>query len=746
MKRLEYIQSTREQRIDTGLKLDNTCEIEMRVAQLKCDGFLYWLRLIGSNGEMEIICQQGTDNSISVNWVGNSWSNLKSIEYEVPYTLKLNAEGFFVDGEQVYVNTNKPTFSTNNTITIFSYPTDSGNSMNRMRLYELTIRRGGVEIAHFLPYLDDNGVPCIYDDINEVFKYDTIYTTPFEYLEYGYKWDKIVENYNRTEKIYAVKWKNSGSFEGFFSEIPNVNADDATLWNYYGLDNAEMGYCTENRFDCTRKQFSNRFYGFIDEKWENQTHTIKVSDGYVFTFPKEMYWAGKITNYDYAAAANCFEVLIMDKSLIVEPEEIEFGYNGGSQQINIVSRGEYTYTTDGDFDFRQNEDGILVTAQFNSGDADKVGSVVFTSEDGEVVTVSINQKHMLIPFVVDKYKHYDYNIYKEYRNNSVVKKVMRNNALVYVGSVIKPTLKLEKKEISVFKQGGTIFVGVTSNTQYTATSDADYVSVEVVDGGINIVADPQTGVSMVTITVTAGNDDTVVTDTITLTYVTQNDNEIWFTTVNNETPISSLYGFTVYNFMGNPLSKTLLQYGDKWILRCSQPIAKTRGNFFYNTGNGPQITSISLPRTLNEMGTYLTFYGQENLQSIDGESPLIVDGHYLYTDTNHKVLLAAKSGEDVMTIPEGTTELYGYAISYNHVTKVIDLPSTITKIGEYCFEDSRAFNKLRMRMDEPPTAGTGMFNAVNQSGEIVVNQNQSTVGWSIVFPKPSNFTFVNATE
>lgn len=617
MKRLEYIQSTREQRIDTGLKLDNTCEIEMTVAQLQSTGFLYWLRLIGSNGEMEIICQQGTDNSISVNWGGNGWSNLKTVEYEVPYTIKLNADGFFVDGEEVYVNTNKPTFSTNNTITIFSYPTDAGYKMNRMRLYELTIRRAGVEIAHFLPYLDDNGVPCIYDDINEVFKYDTIGTTPFYYLE---------------------------------------------------------------------------------------------------------------------------------QSFSVEPDEIEFGYKGGSQQINIDSRGEYTYTTDGDFEFTENEDGILVTAQFNNGDADKVGSVVFTSEDGEVVNVSITQKHMLIPFVVDKYKHYDYNIYKEYRNNSMVKKVMRNNALVYVGPVVKPTLKLEKKEISVFKQGGTIFVGVTSNTQYTATSDADYVSVEVVDGGINIIAEPQTQVSIVTITVTAGNDDTVVTDTITLTYLIQNDNEIWFTTVNNETPISSLYGFNVYDFMGNLLSKTLLQDGDKWILRCSQPIAQTRGNFFYNTWNGPQITSISLPRTLVQMGTYLTFYGQENLKSIDGESPLIVDGHYLYTDTSHKVLLAAKSGEDVMTIPEGTTELYGYAISYNHVTKVIDLPSTITKIGGYCFEDSRAFNTLRMRMDEPPTAGTGMFNAVNQSGEIVVNQNQSTVGWSMVFPKPRNFTFVNATE
>lgn len=49
------------------------------------------------------------------------------------------------------------------------YRTNNSAMLNPIRLYALSIARGGTPVRNFIPVLDGNGVPCLYDKISGTF-------------------------------------------------------------------------------------------------------------------------------------------------------------------------------------------------------------------------------------------------------------------------------------------------------------------------------------------------------------------------------------------------------------------------------------------------------------------------------------------------------------------------------------------------------------------------------------------------
>lgn len=169
---LEYIRSTGTQYIVTNNKLNGNSEVELEygdfvssshlsignaffgVYAYETDGTSYLLRA-GNRGEGEFTYANG---------VGEAYNG---VQYVGKHTIKVTTTDILIDGSSVYTKT-PATFTGTVNMPIFAqYATGSGNFGRQgvYKLYSMTISENYEAVAHFIPALDGDGVPCLYDTI-----------------------------------------------------------------------------------------------------------------------------------------------------------------------------------------------------------------------------------------------------------------------------------------------------------------------------------------------------------------------------------------------------------------------------------------------------------------------------------------------------------------------------------------------------------------------------------------------------
>lgn len=211
-------------------------------------------------------------------------------------------------------------------------------------------------------------------------------------------------------------------------------------------------------------------------------------------------------------------------------------------------------------------------------------------------------------------------------------------------------------------------------------------------------------------------------------------NQIWYTSTDGKviTPESET---KFYNALGQTLTYTNVQDGDKWVMTFSDDIAYWSGSWFHNypgTMNN-RLETLGLPSSIDPEklgkgmlipngngGEYIPFYGARTGSCIKyfyGQYEGIADdGHLLLTGKNlSNVKGAAHMFTGTITVPEGVTTISGYAF---HMTKMssLVLPSTLKSFGEYCLEDSDCITSIYCYAKACPTTYSNMWFNVDKNG------------------------------
>lgn len=177
--RVEYIQSTSSQWIDTYYIPNNTTQVEMQISGVTKESFK-----LSAGGTWFIGGRQGYLNK-AYGYYYNPQQNkfyfafgnlMPSTLYTTLYnsikTIKMGGDGFYVDGIKIISVTNNNftspvslvLFALNNNGSVIS---QTGYNMHYCKIWD-----NNILVRDFIPVLDNNNIACMYDKISGKFFYN----------------------------------------------------------------------------------------------------------------------------------------------------------------------------------------------------------------------------------------------------------------------------------------------------------------------------------------------------------------------------------------------------------------------------------------------------------------------------------------------------------------------------------------------------------------------------------------------
>ena len=191
--RLQYIESTGKQIIETGIKPENNLTVFMDFQLTETvygSTNTFCCAYYADNNRYRPLKVEGGYFNISV--MSGYTSVAKITADKKRHTILFND----ANGNALWDGVNKGkvykaiTPPDNIGLGVFgqcqrssSTPNYAPNSLVKMRLYELIgyDKTSKKEIYHAVPVLDSNGIPCLYDMVSKRFEYDTIGLEVFDY-------------------------------------------------------------------------------------------------------------------------------------------------------------------------------------------------------------------------------------------------------------------------------------------------------------------------------------------------------------------------------------------------------------------------------------------------------------------------------------------------------------------------------------------------------------------------------------
>lgn len=177
-KRLEYIESSGTQYIDTGFSPSSSTEINAILAALSGqEAFIFGGRdsTSGSAQHRFAFYYNSADSRGHGNpQFGNE--NYPSVVLGMSdlsfHDVTMNSTGLYEDGSLVKTFESSSEFSTSSHLALFGCFTGTSVSRGKGRIKEFEIINDGVLIHSFIPVLDNNDVACMYDEVTGEFFYN----------------------------------------------------------------------------------------------------------------------------------------------------------------------------------------------------------------------------------------------------------------------------------------------------------------------------------------------------------------------------------------------------------------------------------------------------------------------------------------------------------------------------------------------------------------------------------------------
>ena len=176
---IEYLESTGTQYIDTGVVANNDSGIDILFYTIRknSDSFI----LVQDNSFAFGISQGMSDQSNNFlikagandidNWIIRSFYGEGSGIYRF-FINKQNASIYATDGSNVSHIFPRRNYKTNLNFILFALNTGSVVPCKNTQIYSCKLYDNDVLVRDFIPVLDPNGVPCMYDKVESKFYYN----------------------------------------------------------------------------------------------------------------------------------------------------------------------------------------------------------------------------------------------------------------------------------------------------------------------------------------------------------------------------------------------------------------------------------------------------------------------------------------------------------------------------------------------------------------------------------------------
>ena len=170
--RLEYVESTGAQYIDTGVQAKSGISAEGDFAWLASSNDTALLGAIGNSTQYLLFHVYGW------NWCAcyKSWTNLKiassnGLRYCAKADFAAGAQRLTVNGKQLYSGTNGETIDAGVNLFVFAYNNGgTATGKSKVRLWGMKIYDGVQLVRHYVPVKNGEGVAGLYDLVNDEFK------------------------------------------------------------------------------------------------------------------------------------------------------------------------------------------------------------------------------------------------------------------------------------------------------------------------------------------------------------------------------------------------------------------------------------------------------------------------------------------------------------------------------------------------------------------------------------------------
>lgn len=266
-----YIESTGEQYIDTGITPDSTTTFDMtfafhtvhehqaiigsRTNMESNDFFNLFLHNLPDMDNLQLRWDQGLTTGDYINLPVNEWKKINVVKETDKITLTSNGQTI----EQAVSDDNS---NYSNNIYVFSQNQfDSVETRNaKIKFYYLKMYKGGQLVRDFIPVLDQNSTPCLYDRVSNSYFYNlgtgsfgySMYNNIYDYLESSgtqYIDTEIKADENTEVQFVMAMNDNYTSTQSIFGARDDMNTNlynmfwynSSLRWDYYANRNFISG-------------------------------------------------------------------------------------------------------------------------------------------------------------------------------------------------------------------------------------------------------------------------------------------------------------------------------------------------------------------------------------------------------------------------------------------------------------------------------------------------------------------------
>ena len=374
-------------------------------------------------------------------------------------------------------------------------------------------------------------------------------------------------------------------------------------------------------------EFSSRADWLTIEKSEKglkvtaSNHTEVEERTAEITISNEKYGISKIVNVTQGAFVS---------AITIEPESLLFTFEGGTQEVAITANFEdYEYSTNADWlTVEKSENGISVT----------VPNYVEVEERTAEITIS-----------KEKYG---------------VSKVVNITQGAFV-----PAITIEPETLTFAVEGGTQEVAITVNFEYEYSTNADWLTIEKSEKGVNITATPNTKFEERTTEITISSEKYGISKAITIMQQgvsAESKNVIIYTSSNGKivTPHSS-------NVFGANIVSNTYENGQGVII-FDAPVTSIGDSAFNSCSS---LTRVTIGNGVTSIGDY-AFYECTSLTSVIIPDSVTSIGK---SEFSRCTLLTS------VTIPNSVTKIGDSAFSKCTSLTSVTIPNSVTWIGDYAF-------------------------------------------------------------
>lgn len=169
---VEYLESTGTQYIDTEICAQSGLNITIDSEFTSSKGYMTIFGGWDSNSSNRCHLYHHTGREMYYYYAASGYPYYESTDYRNRHTYKINDNILSVDGVTKIINTATSFTSTYN-MYIFAN-NNAGTAVNNayMRLYAFSISKDDNVLRDFVPALDNNGTPCLYDTITKKYYYN----------------------------------------------------------------------------------------------------------------------------------------------------------------------------------------------------------------------------------------------------------------------------------------------------------------------------------------------------------------------------------------------------------------------------------------------------------------------------------------------------------------------------------------------------------------------------------------------